>query len=500
MNPPEILERHRDRRANCIRSTPMVLFIDGTPCPGTGEEVTSRDATTGEPLVQYRSADVSDVEYAIDVANSSKDEWARLPSDDRAAMLLEAADMLRDSIMDIATIEALETGRQVDNARQHTLSECIRLLEYYAEIAAEDDNSWKNLFLGPNTTDVVSQLEPYGVIGAIASANGQISHIGSKLAPALAAGNTVVYKTSRTATLAARAAIRILDKALPDGVVNLVPGSVEATEAILRHPNVRKVTLTGSIETGKESMKVSAETVTDIQLALGGNSCGVVFPDADLESAGQHLSLGAFARAGQTGISVSRLFVHRSVFDHFVSALVAATERYFSPGDPLDSDTTYPPLMNQELLEGVERDVSTAERVGGTIQTGGNPIIIPEFEPAAFYEPTVISDLSPTGPPVCHEVFGPVLQVFSWEKYDTLIENINATEYGLAASVWTNDVSKAETITSDIKTGTVWVNKHGDLTSQIPFGGFKQSGVGKERGVAGLHEFQRLKVVDSELN
>ena len=500
MNISGIFEKHRNLRANRIRATPAMLFIDGKLCSGSGQETTLRDATTGELLLQYRSADVSNVKTAIDVADSSTNKWAQLSPYDRAEMLFDAADLLRDSIMNIAEIEALETGRQVDNAQNHILSETIGLLEYYAEIADKEGNIIENSFSKSDTSNPVGHLEPYGVVGAIASANGQLSHIGSKLAPALVAGNTVVYKTSRKATLAARTAIRIIDQALPDGVVNLVPGSVEATEAILREQNVRKVSQTGSIETGKEVMKVSAETVTDIQLALGGNSCGVVVPDADLESAGQHLSLGAFNRAGQTGISISRLFVHQSVFEPFVTALVTATERYFSPGDPLDPDTTYPPLMNDEILRGVEQAVDAAKQVGGTIRTGGNQIIIPEFNPATFYEPTVISGLPPSESTVRHEVFGPILQVFPWSEYHSLTSKINSAEYGLAASVWTNDATKAETITSDIEVGTIWINKHGDLTSQMPFGGFKQSGIGKERGIQGLREFQRLKVVDSELN
>jgi aldehyde dehydrogenase (NAD+) len=499
MNISGIFEKHRNLRADCIRATPAMLFIDGKLCSGSGKETTVRDATTGELLLQYQSADVSNVKTAIDVADSSTNKWAQLPPDDRAEMLFDAADLLRDSITDIATIEALETGRQLDDARTHTLSEAVGLLEYYAEIADEQSDEIENSLSESDTANPVGRLEPYGVVGAIASANGQLSHIGRKLAPALAAGNTVVYKTSRNATLAARAAVCVIDQALPDGVVNLVPGSAEATEAILTEQTVRKVSHTGSIETGKEIMKVGAETVTDIHLALGGNSCGVVFPDADLESAGQHLSLGAFDRAGQTGISISRLFVHQSVFEPFVTALVTATERYFSPGDPLDPDTTYPPLMNDEFLKEVQQAVDAAKQVGGTIRTGGDQITIPEFNPATFYEPTVISGLSPSEPTVRHEVFGPLLQVFSWNEYDKLIELINDTEYGLAASVWTNDTTKAEAITADIDAGTIWVNKHGDLTSQMPFGGFKQSGIGNERGVRGIREFQRLKVVDSEL-
>jgi aldehyde dehydrogenase (NAD+) len=319
-----------------------------------------------------------------------------------------------------------------------------------------------------------------------------------KLGPALAAGNSVVYKPSPRAVLSTLEVIRTVDEALPPGAVNVVTGTgPEVGEALSGHPEVRKVSLTGGTDAGQAVMRNAAGHVAPVSLELGGKSPNVVFPDADLEAAVEGALVGIFFNQGQQCTAGSRLFLHEDVYDDFLESFVERT-RELNVGDPLSPTTDVGPMVDHAHQRDVRAYVERAREEGATVHYDGGELD-PELAGAPFVQPTVLTDVDDDDTVACEEVFGPVLSVLRWRDREEVIRRANDTEYGLAAAVWTGDLETAHEVSAELEAGTVWVNTYNDMFEPAPYGGYKQSGIGRELSEEALREYQRTKSVKVSL-
>jgi aldehyde dehydrogenase (NAD+) len=320
-----------------------------------------------------------------------------------------------------------------------------------------------------------------------------------KLAPALAAGNTVVLKPAEETPLSALKLMGEIDDLLPDGVVNVVTGfGPDAGAPLTEHPEVRKLAFTGSTAVGKQVMKAAADRVADVTLELGGKSPIVVHDDADLEQAVRTITMAIFYNTGECCTAGSRLFVHESVADELLERLTEAAEG-LAVGDPLDGDTRLGPKISPEQVERTLSFVEQAREAGATVLTGGDRPDDEALSGGSFVEPTLITEIDHDHPAVQQEIFGPVLEVFEWSDYDRMIELANDVDYGLAAGVVTGDITRGHETARDIEAGTVWVNQYNDFPDGMPFGGYKQSGIGRERARETLEAYTQAKSIDISL-
>jgi betaine-aldehyde dehydrogenase len=336
----------------------------------------------------------------------------------------------------------------------------------------------------------MTAYRPLGVVGAITPWNSPIASDAQKIAPALAAGNAVVLKPAEITPLVSLEVARIAQAAgLPDGLLSVLPGKGSvAGNAIVVHPLVKKVSFTGGTATGRALAHAAAENLMPVTLELGGKSPTVVFADADLDHARNGVLFGIFSSQGQSCIAGSRLFVQRSIYEPFVDALVAHAKR-LRVGDPLDPRTHLGPLISMEHRANVERYVELARAEGGTVLCGGRRPDDPALEQGSFYEPTIVAGLTNRAAVCQEEIFGPVLVVMPFDDEADLIEQANDTVYGLACGLWTADYKRAWRVGRAIEAGTVWVNTYKQFSIATPFAGFKESGIGREKGRDGIRSY-----------
>lgn len=341
--------------------------------------------------------------------------------------------------------------------------------------------------------------EPYSVVGQVVPWNFPLLMSSWKLAPALAAGNTVVLKPAEQTPLSVLELMREIDDVLPDGVVNIIIGyGSEAGAPLTSHPDVRKVAFTGSTAVGKEVMKAAAENVTDVTLELGGKSPVVIFPDADIDRAVRVVMLAMFYNMGECCTAGSRLFVHEEIYETFMNAFVDAAEG-LQMGAPLSKDTRLGPKVSDEQVERTLSYIEHAREVGAHIRTGGDQPDEDSLADGCFVAPTIIEEIEYDSKPVQEEIFGPVEEVFAWSDYDAMMELVNDVDYGLAAGVITNDLQQAYRTAEDIEAGNIWVNQYNDFPAGQPFGGYKQSGIGREQSMETLEHYTQTKSIDMNL-
>ena len=449
------------------------------------------DPTTGLALASFPLAGAVEVDMAVQAARKAFPAWKRMPADQRRKIFFRIARLLEESNEELKTILALETGYPVSKTNVNAAVDCF---EYYGGWA--DKLAGELVHTYPRRALDYVKYEPYGVVGALISWNAPLVTSAKKIAPALAAGNCVILKSPEFGPFAPMRLAQICEEAgLPDGVLSVLAGGVEAGEAIIRHPHVRKVSFTGGPPVAKRVMAVAAESVTPVLLELGGKSANIVFEDADLDSASQMAAfMGTIASAGQGCLYPTRLLVQDSVYDEVVARVQAVAE---SPtlGDPLDPDVTMGPVIGESACARILGYVDDAKATGsGRLLTGGNRRG-GELANGFFIEPTVFVDVDNNSRIAQEEVFGPVLSVIRFRDEQEAVQLANDSQFGLAAYVHTKDLVRAHRVVDDLEAGFIGVNSFPAMPASAPFGGIKQSGFGHEGGRVGIEEFFHQKNV-----
>jgi len=463
----------------------------------SGKTFPTVNPSTGEVICQVAEADAADVDKAVTAARNAFEHgpWrTKMSAAERGKLLNRLADLIEKNIDELARLEALDNGKPYKVAKAADLPLTIACYRYYA--------GWADKVQGrtiPISGDYFcyTRLEPVGVVGQIIPWNFPLLMQAWKLGPALATGNTVVMKPAEQTPLTAlRVGELILEAGFPEGVVNLLPGyGPTAGAAIAWHKDVDKVAFTGSTEVGHLIMEASAKSnLKRVTLELGGKSPNIVFADADMDEAIEGAHFALFFNQGQCCCAGSRLFVEEKAYDEFVEKSVARAKNR-TVGDPFDSKTEQGPQVDDIQFEKVMSYIDAGKREGAKLVAGGSRV----GNRGYFIEPTVFADVKDDMKIAREEIFGPVMSIMKFKSIDEVVERSNRSEYGLAAAVWTRDVGKAHAIANRVRAGTVWVNCYDVFDAAAPFGGFKQSGIGRELGEYGLQQYTEVKTVTVKL-
>jgi acyl-CoA reductase-like NAD-dependent aldehyde dehydrogenase len=458
----------------------------------SGGEYTHHNPATGEAHAHVPLGGLAEIDAAVSAARSALPVWQAMAMPERVAVLLRLADLLDAHRDEAAAINALDNGTPVSvlDSGPYAASWTRHYAGWIDKLSGE--------VVPTATADHFDYVlpEPYGVVAAIVPWNGPMMGMGHKVAPALAAGNTVVCKPPEIAPFGAlRYAELALEAGLPPGVLNVVPGNAVAGDALVRHAGIGKISFTGGVATARMVMAAAAEPMTPLTFELGGKSANIIFPDADLDLACTVAGmLGSVALSGQGCALPTRLFVHDDVYDDVVERVVTVA-RAASIGDPLDPATLMGPLVTEVALTRVLGVIERARNEGaGKLLTGGARLD-GDLASGYYVAPTVFGDVDDASDLACNEVFGPVLSVMRFRDEDEVVERANRSPYGLAAYVFTQDAARAHRMARRLEVGAVTLNTFPFLSPGAPFGGYKQSGFGREGGRAGIEEFLRRKNV-----
>ncbi len=472
------------------------MYIAGEWCEAaSGRWFDTRNPFTGEVWAQLPQADAQDVERAVAAAHAAFTDgpWATMSASDRGLLMYRLADVIAEHAEELADLEVRDNGKlRVEMLGQ--MRYLPRWFQYYGGLADKIEGSVTPIDKKGMFHYVVH--EPVGVVAAITPWNSPLLLTAWKLAPALAAGNTVVVKPSEFASASMLGLARLFAKAgFPKGVINVITGfGAEAGEPLVVHPQVVRIAFTGGNAGGQKISEVAARHFKRVSLELGGKSPHIVFDDADLDVAVKGVISGIFAASGQTCMAGSRLLLHSKIHDEFVARLVAAMKDA-RLGDPNSADTDVGPIATEQQLAKVLHYIEIAKNEGARCVLGGERATRPECGKGWFVEPTIFTDVRNDMRIAQEEVFGPVLSVIRFDSDDEAVAIANDTPYGLAAGLWTRDLARAIAMPRRLKAGTVWVNAYRVVSYMAPFGGVKQSGIGRENGAAAIHEYLEAKSV-----
>jgi aldehyde dehydrogenase (NAD+) len=473
------------------------MLVDGEwVAAQSGETMPTFNPCTGEQLSELQSGDQRDVDIAVAAARRAfAGPWRRTKASERQQLLMRLAELVDRHFDELNLLDTLDMGAPIGQTSQTFKRRSVGRILYAVSSALQiRGETIQNGLPGEILSYTVK--EPIGVVGAIIPWNGPLGMAIWKLAPALAVGCTVVIKPAEEASLSTlRLGELICEAGFPSGVVNIVTGHGHlAGAALAAHPDVDKVAFTGSTETGQAIVRASAGNLKRLTLELGGKSPNIVFADADLEQAIPAAAMAGFANSGQACNAGSRLYVHRSIFDEFVQG-VAAFGASLKVGDSLDPHTRIGPLVSEKQLERVTGYLRIGVEEGAQAICGGARITEGDLAKGYFVSPTVFTGVSDTMRIVREEIFGPVISALQFDTEDEVVEKANASSFGLAAGVWTKDVSRALRMSRHIRAGTVWVNCYQAMDPAVPFGGYKMSGYGREGGMEHLENYLETKSI-----
>ena len=475
------------------------FLVDGELInPTTDRAFETEDPSRGTVLTAVPAGNERDVDRAVTAARTAFDDyWADTDPDERARVLERIAAVFRENSELLTDIEVENNGSSRSKMADDVLKAADRL-EYFAGLVKEIKGQTVET---PGNTINYTLREPIGVVAGIVPFNHPLSFVGSKIGPALAAGNTIVIKPSEQTPLSALALGELLaaDSEIPDGVVNIIAGDAETGAHLTGHDDVGMITLIGSVEAGKAVMRSAADNVAPTLLELGGKNPAIVFPDADLDEAIPGCVSGMSLNwQGQSCGSSSRVLVHEDVHDELVDGLVERFEA-ITAGMPDDDAADMGAVVSRDHYENVLEYIELGRKSDATLLTGGEPAEV-EGTDGYFIEPTIFDDVDPESRIAQEEIFGPVLSVITWSEYDEVVEIANGVDYGLTASIWTNNLRTGLETADNLDAGYIWINQHGSHYMGAPFGGVKESGIGRTHCLEELYEHTRTKNVNVNLD
>lgn len=448
--------------------------------------------STGEGLGEVAEAQAEDVDAAVAEARKGFEEWRRVPPLERAKLLREIAAIMRRHGDELAMLDAADCGNPYQEMRRDALIAAAGL-DYFAGLVLELKG--ETIPMGEGTLNY-SVREPLGVVARIIPFNHPVMFAGMRSAAPLAAGNAIIIKPPEQAPLSTMRLAELVEDLLPAGVFNVLPGGKDCGAALSTHPGVDKVALIGSVPTGKAVMKAAADSIKPVLLELGGKNAFIACEDTDVEKAAKAAIDGMnFTWCGQSCGSTSRCFIHESIYDEMIE-LMKQRAAYFKPGIPMRPDTTMGAIINEAQMNRVLDYIESAKQEGATLLTGGKRPEDPELANGFFVEPTIFTDVTPKMRVASEEIFGPVLSVFKWRDEAEMMKQVNAVDYGLTAAIWTRDLARAHRLAAQVQVGYVWINNVSLHFIGANFGGYKQSGLGREEGLEELLAFSQSKNVN----
>lgn len=469
------------------------LYIHGkTFKASSGETFSTFNPATGAKISDVDQASQQDVDAAIKSAQEGFKVWSKLSGAERGRILMRAVAILRERNDELAKLEVTDTGKPLQEAIEVDIATGTDVIEYYAGLAASLQGQQQDL---GHDQFFYTRREPLGICAGIGAWNYPIQIAMWKSAPALAAGNAMVFKPSEETPLSAIKLAEIYTEAgVPDGVFNVVQGDYRVGQMLSRHPEIAKVSFTGECGTGKKVMGDAATTLKSVTMELGGKSPLIVFDDANLDNAVTGAMLANFYTQGEVCTNGTRVFVQDAVYDEFLSRLVARTKKMII-GNPMDMQTQVGALISKEHMEKVLGFIEQAKASGARLICGGKREMSAPLDQGYFVQPTIFAGCTDDMPQVKHEIFGPVMSVLRFTDEDEVVQRANDTDYGLAAGLFTQNLSTAHRVIAQLQAGICWINTWGNSPAEMPVGGYKQSGIGRENGPETLNSYTQTKSV-----
>ena len=463
----------------------------------SGETFDSLNPATGEVIASIEQAGQAELDAAVASAIQGQKVWAAMSPVERGRILKKAADLLREHNEELARLEVLDTGKPLQEAICVDIETGADVIEYYAGLTDKIQGEYQDL---GNGNFFYTRREPLGVCAGIGAWNYPIQIACWKSGPALAAGNAMIFKPSEETPLTALKLAEIYTQAgLPDGVFNVVQGDARTGQMITSHPQIDKVSFTGEVGTGKKVMAASAQSLKQVTMELGGKSPMIIFPDMPVDQAVSAAMLANFYTQGEVCTNGTRVFVHQDIMEAFTAELKTRTQAMVV-GDPMDMATQVGALISKDHMNKVLGFIEAAKAAGAKLLCGGYQVTENGLDKGAFVAPTVFTECTDDMPQVKDEIFGPVMSVLSFSDEDEVIARANDTKYGLAAGVFTKDFARAHRVINQLQAGICWINAWGASPAEMPVGGYKESGIGRENGIETLYHYTQNKSVFVDLN